>query len=184
MSAVGSGSPRVYLAGPEVFLPREVVSGVRQAKLRACEALGLEGVFPGEPSGDASAGSGPERAAAFFDILRAELDSCAAAIANLTPFRGPSADSGTVWEVGYLIGQGKPVVGYTNVVAHYEVRAAALDDHGVEAFTLADNLMVDRGIVRSNGGIEVVRCPVDAGSELTDLTAFERCVALVAGLLA
>ena len=37
-----------------------------------------------------------------------------AIIANLTPFRGPSADAGTVYELGYMAGRGKLCLGYCN----------------------------------------------------------------------
>jgi len=41
------------------------------------------------------------------------IDAADMVIANLNPFRGNiEPDSGTVWEVGYAIGRGKPVVGY------------------------------------------------------------------------
>ena len=36
--------PRIYLAGPEVFLPDAQAMGARKAAL--CAAHGLEGVFP------------------------------------------------------------------------------------------------------------------------------------------
>ena len=37
-----------------------------------------------------------------------------AIIANLTPFRGPGADAGTVYELGYMAGRGKLCLGYCN----------------------------------------------------------------------
>ena len=46
-------------------------------------------------------------------------------IANLTPFRGVSADPGTVFELGWFDGAGKPVYGYSNVAANLETRIAA-----------------------------------------------------------
>ena len=35
------------------------------------------------------------------------MDAADAIIANLTPFRGPGADAGTVYELGYMAGRGK-----------------------------------------------------------------------------
>lgn len=181
----GGPPPRVYLAGPEVFLPPGGRDAVAEGKRQICEEHGLEGVFPGAPDQDPHQ-PGPVRAAAFFDVLVGEIDGCVAGIANLTPFRGPSADVGTVWEVGYLIGQGKPVVGYTNVAEPYGARAAALDQLLVEDFDLMDNLMVDRGVLRSNGGVAVVRSAVghtDPERVLADLAGFRRCAEALALLL-
>ena len=39
------------------------------------------------------------------------MDAADAIIANLTPFRGPSADAGTVYELGYMAGRGKFCLG-------------------------------------------------------------------------
>ena len=47
------------------------------------------------------------------------IDSCRALLANVTPFRGPSADVGTAWEMGYASGQGKPVVAYSDDLSVY-----------------------------------------------------------------
>ena len=42
------------------------------------------------------------------------MDAADAIIANLTPFRGPSADAGTVYELGYMAGRGKLCLAYSN----------------------------------------------------------------------
>ena len=52
------------------------------------------------------------------------MPSCA----NLTPFRGPGADPGTVYELGYMAGRGKPCFGYTNDASLYVDRVAAFID--------------------------------------------------------
>ena len=39
-------------------------------------------------------------------------------IANLTPFGGASADAGTLIEVGWFLGKGKPMFGYSNTRAN------------------------------------------------------------------
>jgi nucleoside 2-deoxyribosyltransferase len=44
----------------------------------------------------------------------AMMGACDVVIANLTPFRGPSADAGTLVEVGWFLGRGRPVFGYSN----------------------------------------------------------------------
>ena len=42
--------PRVYLAGPEVFLPKAQQDAVRAAKVSLCAPRGLEGVYPDDPA--------------------------------------------------------------------------------------------------------------------------------------
>ena len=73
-------------------------------------------------------------------ILRAD-----AVIADLTPFRGPSADPGTVWEIGYAVALGKPVFAYTGDRREYKERVAPdglrVEDHGA-----VDNLMIGASI--------------------------------------
>jgi nucleoside 2-deoxyribosyltransferase len=159
-----AAAPVVYLAGPEVFLPDAAEIGER--KIALCRQHGLDAVFPLEPIralGDLTHMTGEERAVRFFDALVSQLETCAAVIANLTPFRGPSADVGTAWEVGYAWGRGVPVFGYTNALDHYFARVTP-DGLVVEDFDLADNLMLEGATRRSGGGI--VR--VDGGSDPVD----------------
>ena len=47
------------------------------------------------------------------------MDAADAIIANLTPFRGPSADAGTVYELGYMAGRGKLCLAYSNDPSPY-----------------------------------------------------------------
>ena len=84
------------------------------------------------------------------------MDAADAIIANLTPFRGPGADPGTVYELGYMAGRGKLCLGYCNDPAPYAERVARfmkvttapdkrlIDNDGltVEDFALPDNLMM------------------------------------------
>ena len=177
---------RVYLAGPDVFLP-DVTA--RAAVLKAvCARYGGEGVFPldahrQEPA-HWSALSEARRIA-----LRneAHMAGCAALIANLTPFRGPSADAGTVFEIGYMRALGRPVFGWSNCADPFTERtraflgvAGAHDAEGmlIEAFGLIDNLMID-GAIAASGGTLFVQ-PVHSAARWSDLTAFERCVAAAA----
>ena len=89
------------------------------------------------------------------------MDRCVAGLANVTPFRGVSADVGTAFEMGYLFGRGCPVWGYTSHAADYAVRVGANDGAGVvddgellvEAFGLADNLMLEGPMLRRERAI-------------------------------
>ena len=92
----------IYLAGPDVFLPDAVEMGRRKAEI--CARHGVTGRYPLD--------NAIERAAAdvslqIFKANEAMMDACDAIIANLTPFRGPGADAGTVYELGYMADRGK-----------------------------------------------------------------------------
>jgi nucleoside 2-deoxyribosyltransferase len=115
-------------------------------------------------------------------------------IFNLTPFRGPSADVGTVFELGMLIGLGKPAFGYTNVtddlldrcrqlggVTFDPVQKTWRDSVGmtVENFANADNLMIDNALTE-HGGYPIVRHKTQPHELFRDLTGFETCLRLAA----
>ena len=68
-------------------------------------------------------------------------------IANLKPFAGASADAGTLIEVDWFLGKGKPIFGYSNTAESFESRmrkqlGAKHADLGIEGFHLPDNLMI------------------------------------------
>jgi len=179
---------RIYLAGPEVFLPDALA--IAAAKKRICAAYGFEGVFPLDPPPASLPGERPYWLRIYLGN-EAHLASCGALIANLTPFRGPSADVGTVFELGFMRALGRPVLGYSNVAADFLARTrhflgesvrprpdgglADADGMGLEDFGLADNLMIEGSIVAAGGAIE--REDVPPERRWHDLSAFERCVA-------
>ncbi|HEY4249637.1 MAG TPA: nucleoside 2-deoxyribosyltransferase [Roseomonas sp.] len=177
----------IYLAGPEVFLPD--ADAVAAGKKAICAAHGCTGVFPT----DEAAAPGTLAGEAHRRIYRANeahIRGCDALIANLTPFRGPSADPGTAYELGLMRGLGRPVLGYTNVLPDFTSRMLAHlgprsrrrpdgaweDDQGmaIEAFGLADNLMLDGGVIEA--GFVVEREAVPEARRWHDLAAFTRCV--------
>jgi nucleoside 2-deoxyribosyltransferase len=167
---------RAYLAGPDVFFTNAIEIG--EEKKRICAQYGFEGVFPLDADFeplfqlDSPAAQGYKT----FDLM----DSCDLAIANLTPFRGPSMDVGTAIEMGYMHGCGKPVLGYTNVAGDYAGRVPP-DGFTVEPFGLADNLMVEGPIHHT--GAAVVRVNVPPDEVYTSLEGFTRCVRQAAELL-
>src|SRR6476620_7238393 len=114
---------KIYLAGPDVFLPDAVVIGRRKAEI--CARRGLTGLYPLDNAVDFAAGS------ASLDIFKgnqAMMDAADAIIANLTPFRGASADAGTVYELGYMAGRGKLCFAYSNDPAIYVERVKRIYD--------------------------------------------------------
>lgn len=180
----------VYLAGPDVFLPAP--EAWMERKKAVCAAYGLVGVSPL----DALADEPPDWAElpAWQRIAfrnEAHIRRCVAVIANLTPFRGPSADVGTVYEVGFARGIGLRVFAYATVAAPFLDRTLAMpgcreadgawwdsDGMQIEQFGLYDNLMIEGGIVGSGGCF--VRQDEDRWN---DLSVFEGCVARAAGVL-
>jgi nucleoside 2-deoxyribosyltransferase len=181
-------TPRIYLAGPEVFLPDALTVGARKAAL--CAQHGLESVFPLDAQLDLAGLAKPEQARRISEANEGLMRSCAGLIANLMPFRGVSMDAGTAFEVGFMRALGRPVLGYTNVTADYRARAEVYRsappplpdfDHPeaeIEDFDGAENLMIEVAIVESGG--TVVRTAVPPGEEMRDLAGFEACLAQAA----
>ena len=114
---------KIYLAGPDVFLPDAVEIGRRKAAI--CARHGLTGLYPLDNAVDLSAA---DASLAIFKGNEAMMDAADAIIANLTPFRGPSADAGTVYELGYMAGRGKLCLAYSNDPAVYAERVARIYD--------------------------------------------------------
>ena len=115
------------------------------------------------------------------------MEACCLVIANLTPFRGASADSGTLIEVGWFLGRGLPVFGYSNSAAPFaercRIQTLAVPDPipglSVEGFGLPDNLMIQGAAVQ--GGGHPILVPGDGRDRPFDsLELFEACVALAA----
>lgn len=150
---------KIYLAGPEVFFPDAVEIG--RAKKEICAHHGFDGHYPL----DNEVALSPTPACGL-EIGRLNLrliEEYDAIIANLTPFRGVSADPGTVFELGFAAGLGKIVHGYSTDTQSYRDRVHAAGFTGtpdathdregylVEDFQLADNLMIESAIQRRGG---------------------------------
>jgi nucleoside 2-deoxyribosyltransferase len=177
---------KVYLAGPEVFLPDAVDIGRRKAEL--CTRHGLTGLYPLDNSVDVAA------KAASLKIFRgneAMMNEADAIIANLTPFRGPGADAGTVYELGYMAGRGKLCLGYSNDPSTYAERVRKFTDVSsgdrrlvdaqgltVEDFGLSENLMMVHAL--DLHGCALVTPPQMPADLWHDLSEFETCVRMVA----
>mmetsp|Transcript_3669 Transcript_3669/g.12797 ORF Transcript_3669/g.12797 Transcript_3669/m.12797 type:complete len:182 (-) Transcript_3669:2059-2604(-) len=117
--------PRVYLSGPEYLLPLERAKQVAAGKRRVCAAYGLEGVFPLDEVARVSELSPQEAGNAVATKRENAIRRCDLLVANLTPFRGASADAGAAYEMGFARGLSKPAFGYTNDVRLYAARAEA-----------------------------------------------------------
>jgi len=181
---------KIYLAGPDVFLPDAVAIGRRKQDI--CQRHGVTGLYPLDNAVDLAA---PDVSLQIFRGLEAMMDAADAVIANLTPFRGPGADPGTVYELGYMAGRGKLCLGYCNDPEIYAERAARFttvtrasdkrlvdaDGLTVEDFGLPDNLMMIHALDLHGSPLVTPRArPADIWH---DLTSFEACVRLAAGRL-
>src|SRR4051794_40570148 len=172
LTAELSRTRRIYLAGPEVFLPNAHAIG--EAKKAVCTKHGFVGRFP------LDAGTDPTTDGhVIFRHCIEMMQDCDLVVANMTPFRGPSMDVGTAVEIGFIFALGRPVFGYTNVVGDYSTRVIA-DGWQVEDFGFADNLMCEGPVFESGGSI--VRTGVADAERLTDLRGFEACVVAAAGI--
>ncbi len=181
---------RIYLAGPDVFLPDAIEIGRRKAEI--CARHGLTGLYPLDNAIDIAAKDASLRIFRGNEAMMIEAD---AIIANLTPFRGPGADAGTVYELGYMAGRGKLCLGYSNDPTSYADRVRKFTDVNsrdgrlvdasgltVEDFDLSENLMIAHALDLHGRALVTPRqAPADVWR---DLAAFETCVRMAAEWLA
>ena len=176
----------VYLAGPDVFLPDARDIGRRKVEL--CTRHGLIGLYPLDNAIDRAA---KDASLAIFRGNENMMIEADAIIANLTPFRGPGADAGTVYELGFMAGHGKLCLGYSNDPSPYADRVREFTDVNshdarlvdalgltVEDFGLSDNLMMIHALDLHGCALVVPRqAPADIWR---DLAGFESCVRMAA----
>jgi nucleoside 2-deoxyribosyltransferase len=176
--------PKLYLAGPDVFLPNAAEIGRRKKEL--CENFGFEGLSPLD--NETIKGFSDERRDAF--IYRANvamIHNADAGIVNLTPFRGVSADVGTAFELGLLTGLNRPVFAYSNdaesllertkrkgMAAFDAASNSWRDPHGllIEDFGNADTLMLTEALAAQGG----VLIRIEAQGRLDELAGFTACL--------
>jgi nucleoside 2-deoxyribosyltransferase len=187
---------RVYLAGPDVFLANAREIGAR--KRDVCAWHGLVGVFPSDEEEACDPVLPPaEQGLAISRAMERVMRDCDAMIVNLTPFRGPSADVGSAYEMGFMRALGRPIFAYSNDSRSFLDRVAGFfggavrmrstgesedpDGMAIEPFALHDNLMLAGGIV-SSGGCMIAEA-VPHAERYTSLVAFERCASRAAAEL-
>lgn len=93
---------RLYFAGPDVFRPDALAWAAAMRAL--CRENGHEALIPLDNEATT--------AAAICAGNLAMIRSADAVLANLNPFRGNEPDSGTVFEVGFAVALGVPVIAY------------------------------------------------------------------------
>lgn len=146
---------KVYLAGPDVFR-KDALKYLDELKEKL-KKYGHEGISPFDKQVDASL-SPPDQGEQIYQNNKQIIDSCDAVLANISPFRGPSCDAGTAWEIGYAVAKNKPVFAYLQEddsflpFSSYSYRCNMMEDAGlkirteafpvIENFGLTDNLMI------------------------------------------
>lgn len=129
--------PKIYLAGPDVF--RENAIGYGKFLKDLCTRVGAIGLFPFDNE------INPPDSKLIFEANFKMIQECDAVVANVSPFRGPSVDPGTAWELGAAYALGKKIVTYSDELNDYKDRAqkyATQPYINIEDFGLHDNLMI------------------------------------------
>lgn len=182
---------KVYLAGPEVFLPN--AQEILDKKVTMARFAGFTPVAPGDLKIPHTQ-TPRERGENIHRMDEQLMHSADAIIANLTPFRGIHADVGTAFEVGFMRALGKPIFAYSNVTDnHYKRVADYYDGHLIsmpngelrgpdgmllEDFEMNENLMLD-GAVAASGGAWV-SCNVSKEYLYSETEAFKKILTIAA----
>ena len=170
---------KVYLAGPEVFLPfYEQVSRFLQTqtllfnKYRLKDSdYHIQGVFPLDESNMNSYSDYFKIGTEIYKQNRSLMNSSHAIIANMTRHRGFSMDVGTAYEIGEMVQAQKTVVGYYDEKiyhAHYKEEIVKRNlppsstdaNHNregliLEPLKIPDNLMVFMATLSSQEEIKI-----------------------------
>lgn len=141
----------VYVAGPDVFYPD---ASQRADKARdIANTYGFTPLIPMDNDIDGNGKTPSQIQSEIYKKNKIMIDKAGIIIANITPFRGPSADSGTVWEIGCGVGQGKPVFAFTDDMRDYKSRVKP-DGMMIEDFGSVDNLMITCSVKSISPSIE------------------------------
>lgn len=159
------GQPYIYLAGPDVFYPDAIQRGAMMKA--ALAARDMTGLFPLDSELHPGDYRDPrELALAIAEACEGQIRKADMGIFNIEPWRGPEADDGTAYELGFMAALGKPVILYSSDPRSFAERIAAdvyqgevyqdghltrgkRDGMLIEAFDgFADNLMLINAAVK------------------------------------
>jgi nucleoside 2-deoxyribosyltransferase len=148
-----------YIAGPEIFQAN--ANEIYKQYIDLCKQNNVECLYPNDSEIEKSE-TKEGFAQNIYDANIARMEKCDIFIANIEPFRGPSLDVGTAFEIGYAKAIGKPIVAFSKkpiktfferLKEHYG--DIELTDMGyrdkktqilLEDFNLIDNLMIDKAL--------------------------------------
>ncbi|MDD4617021.1 MAG: nucleoside 2-deoxyribosyltransferase [Alphaproteobacteria bacterium] len=146
-----------YLAGPDVFYPKAKEIG--EAKKAKLSEVGIFGHFPFDNTVDASDHSHKAAMSIGKGDEGMMLACCLPGrfgiiLANMTPYRSPSMDVGTAFEVGFMsalaeIKDNILIIGYTDDPRPFEARV--IDDY----YGGKDNVTEQDGVLRGPDGMEI-----------------------------
>src|SRR5208337_5007653 len=177
---------RIYLAGPDVFLPDPLK--VAQEKKDICLKYGFEGIFPLDNQLNFKGLSKQQIGLLISKSNEDLIKTCQIIVANITPFRGPSLDVGTAFEIGYGRALGLSIYAYSNVAENFITRNRKyfnlifpktdrdVNNMSFENFDMIDNLMIDGAM---SGKIIITSVPEN--EKYTNLVGFEECIKNICG---
>eukprot|EP00760_Papus_ankaliazontas_P026955 PhM_4_TR3090/c3_g2_i6/m.106864 len=185
MTTAANKKRLVYLAGPDVFLPNSPEMGEEKKKM--CLEFGFEGHYPGDNDfHPKNYNSMFDMGVDISDVNEKIMQHVDFVIANLTPYRGVSADAGTAFEVGYVRALGKPCFAYSNTSApNFKDRTERdfcggpegtrrrengmledKDGNMLEDCGMADNLMLEGAVYVSTKKMTRIICVDEAPTSL------------------
>lgn len=133
---------KAYIAGPDVFYPnaQDLANNARMVAARH----DIEALIPID--NEIKSGKPADMSNAIFKANVKMINEADIVIANISPFRGPSADSGTVWEIGYAFAQGKKIFAFSDDTREYKDRVGKPDGMLIEDFGNIENLMIAHAV--------------------------------------
>jgi nucleoside 2-deoxyribosyltransferase len=153
---------KIYLAGPEVFLPNSLE--ILDSHKLKCKEYGFIGLSPFD--GEVTTEKGLERAKKIFQENCKLIQEADLVIANCNFFRGALIDDGTAFEIGYAKAFGKKIYGYIKkksslielvqekIPTIQHISGYRIDTDGYllnEDFGNSINLMMEFAILESGG---------------------------------
>lgn len=177
-------NPKLYLAGPEVFLPNALEIAEKQREM--CRKYDFIPIHPMDNTIDVG-GKDVATAMRIYQSDVGQIHTCDIVVANCNGFRGVCMDDGTAYELGYGNALQKPSYGYMRELIPLVERTnrdysceqftdgvfVDKDGYLVEDFGLSINLMMQCGI-RFRGGklvsgdfeacLKILRADIDSGA--------------------
>lgn len=150
---------KAYMAGPDVFHPDAKINA--EVTRLLCEKHGIVALIPLD--NEVSTDNTPSQISQeIYEKNTNLMDSADLFIVNMSPFRGPSTDVGTAFEMGYAAAQKKKVFAFTSDLRPYKERVedymkkAGNDGQAVEDFGNVDNTMLDKSVVEIKSELSAV----------------------------
>jgi len=150
---------KAYMAGPDVFHPDAKINA--EVTRLLCEKHGIVALIPLD--NEVSTNNTPSQISQeIYDKNTSLMDTADLFIVNMTPFRGPSTDVGTAFEMGYAAAQKKKVFAFTSDLRTYKerveefVKKVGSDGQVIEDFGNVDNTMLDKSVVEIKSELAAV----------------------------